>query len=427
MNALPGITKIALIILSFSVFQGSVYGQVTHEDSVRYRNQLDMKDVWRELTKKKKAADSPKLAEAKVFQRAYFPAAGYSSNTGLAVLGAANEVFTLKGSTKQSNALISFTYTQYRQIILPFQVNVWTKKDRFNIILDNRYINYPSSLYGLRGKSKLDSGYSVNFSWLKLHGSVLTRIAPNLYGGVGLYYDYFWDIKESGFKPATLTALNPKGLSSAFEYYVNQAVPPKKETAFGPAVKLLFDNRDNPVNATSGWFGYVGWHPAFKSWGSDSNWSTLVVDVRKYFSLSTKRYSALAFWAYYWENFGRSPFLLLPSTGWDEFWNTGRGYSQGRYRGNEMRYLEAEYRFQILNNGLLGGVAFANIQNFPDELFTSYSEFRGRQQTAVTAVGAGFGVRIKFNKYSRTNVAFDVGFGQQFPHPYFAVNLGEVF
>ncbi len=393
-------------------------------DSARYSNQVDMRDVMQHLFKN---SHSKKSKGKKNFQFAIFPIIGYTSNTGVAAAIGANALFTLKGSTKQSSVSTNFTYTLFNQTILPFSVNVWSKDDRFEFILDSRYINYPSSIYGLRGISKLDSGYSVNFKWLKLHGSVLTRLSDNLYGGVGLYYDYFWDIAEDGVPPVSPTNENPLGIGSAFEHYAAEKVPSKKEVAIGPAFRILYDSRDNPVNAWKGFYGSVLFHPVLKGLHSDTSWSSLVIDARKYFSFSESRENVLAFWAYYWQDFGKPSFLLLPSTGWDDFWNTGRGYSQGRYRGRTMQYLEAEYRFQITNNGLFGGVVFTNLQNFPKELYTSYSRYRDQEGIDVTSIGAGAGIRVKFNKYSKTNVALDVGFGQDVPRPWFAVNLGEVF
>ena len=43
--------------------------------------------------------------------------------------------------------------------------------------------------------------------------------------------------------------------------------------------------------------------------------------------------------------------------------NTGRGFTQGRFRGKNFVYGEADYRFGIARNRLLGGVAFANAQS----------------------------------------------------------------
>ncbi|HXC07115.1 MAG TPA: hypothetical protein VNZ86_20285, partial [Bacteroidia bacterium] len=80
-------------------------------------------------------------------------------------------------------------------------------------------------------------------------------------------------------------------------------------------------------------------------------------------------------------------------------------------------YLEAEYRFVLTENGLLGGVVFANAQ--------SVSEWPGLK-FEVIAPGAGLGIRVKVNKHSNTNFALDYGFGSNGSNGIF-VNLGEVF
>jgi hypothetical protein len=56
-----------------------------------------------------------------------------------------------------------------------------------------------------------------------------------------------------------------------------------------------------------------------------------------------------------------------------------------------MLYGEAEQRFKLSSNGLIGAVVFANI--------TSVSEFNS-QQFKYWHPGAGFGLQLKFNKYS---------------------------
>ena len=61
---------------------------------------------------------------------------------------------------------------------------------------------------------------------------------------------------------------------------------------------------------------------------------------------------------------GNPPYDLLPSIGEDPYSNTGRGFAQGRFRGKNMLYVESEYRFGILKNGLLGGVVLSSSINF---------------------------------------------------------------
>ena len=78
---------------------------------------------------------------------------------------------------------------------------------------------------------------------------------------------------------------------------------------------------------------------------------------------------------------------------------------------------EAEYRVQLTRNGLLGMVAFINLQSF--------SNINTWQFPAI-ASGAGLGVRLKLNKYSRTNIDLDYGWGRQGSRGFF-VNLAEVF
>ena len=82
-----------------------------------------------------------------------------------------------------------------------------------------------------------------------------------------------------------------------------------------------------------------------------------------------------------------------------------------------MLYLEAEYRFRILKNGLLGGVVFTNAQSVTDWPSNKFT-------TIYPAVGAG--IRIKVNKHSATNIALDYAFGIGGSNGIF-VNLGEVF
>ncbi|HTR30764.1 MAG TPA: hypothetical protein VMH27_15945, partial [Puia sp.] len=153
--------------------------------------------------------------------------------------------------------------------------------------------------------------------------------------------------------------------------------------------------------------------------GSQGNWANLQIDLRKYIPLRNDGRNILALWNFDWLSVGgRTPYLLLPSTGWDDMFNTGRGYIQGRYRGSDMEYLEAEDRFTISRNGLIGGVVFANFETFKRVLAAT--------QLHDIIPGWGAGIRIKLNKHSNTNICVDYGWGLQGSQG-IAVNVGEVF
>ena len=126
----------------------------------------------------------------------------------------------------------------------------------------------------------------------------------------------------------------------------------------------------------------------------------------------------MGFWSYnVFTLHGKPPYLALPFTGSDTYINSGRGYIQGRFRGQHMIYFETEYRFEITNNGFLGGVLFANVQSVSEPNSNKFE---------VLWPACGGGLRFKLNKFSNTNVAIDYGFGVGGSQGVF-VNLGEVF
>jgi hypothetical protein len=152
-----------------------------------------------------------------------------------------------------------------------------------------------------------------------------------------------------------------------------------------------------------------------KSMGSTTNWSSIYLETRKYFSFSAVRHKVLALRTLYWSTYGDVLYLNLPATFQDYKGRAGRGYSNSRFRGQQMAYAEAEYRFDISEHGFLGGVVFANAQ--------AMSEANNRFQTVRPAAGAG--LRLKFNRYSATNIALDFAVGKDGLN--FYINLGEFF
>jgi hypothetical protein len=368
--------------------------------------QLDMADIlYKIINKKIHRHISPKKHEVGKTHLSILPGFGYTLQTGFAGVLTGNVAFYSGTSKNQKISSIKFDlgYTQYNQYIIPLQANIWSKENKYNFIIDWRYLKYPSFTYGLGGRSLLSKGYVVDFSYFKIHQSVFRSIAKNLYAGLGYYLDYIWNIKE----------INPGGVTSFDRYGFF-----KTEAASGVALRLLYDSRLNQINPHKGFYSNIVYRPNFKFIGSQSNWQSLLVEFRKYVPLPFGSKNVIAFWSYNWlTTGGNPPYLLLPSTGWDDTYNTGRGYIQGRFRGKNMIYLEAEYRFGITRNGLFGGVVFANAQSFSKTL---------SQSTTLIEPTVGTGVRIKFNKISGTNLCIDYGFGLNGSRGIF-VNLTEVF
>ena len=368
-------------------------------DIIDVVNKLRGKDIHSRLYSPDKKLNKAHVSAA--------PAVGYALANGFAAALSANLAFYAYDTSNQkiSNFSTSITYTQKQQVILPLTINYWSKGNKYNFVSEWRYMKYPSPNFQLSSNSDASS-YTINFSYLKFHQSILKTIAPNLYGGIGYHFDCFWNIQELELPPQSTTGFQAYGFST-------------KETSSGLAIKLLYDSRLNQINANNGMYANIEFRPNFTFMGSDNNWQSLLLDVRKYIKLTHNSRNILAFWSYNLITVsGMTPYLLLPSTGWDDGgYNTGRGYVQGRFRGRNMLYLEAEYRFQITNNGLIGGVMFVNTQALTTNTNNVFN---------TVAPGWGAGLRVKFNKFSRTNISIDYGFGLNGSRGIF-VNLGEVF
>lgn len=371
-------------------------------------DQVDLVDLGRSFLKGHTATRKDTAAQkAGKLHVSALPAAGYTLQTGFAGVVSSNFAFytSTHSQANLSSVLTSITYSQYKQIIFPVQANIWTKGNKYNIVTDWRYLQYPSLTYGLGGNTSSDSGYNINYSYLRLHSAILKTVTKDLYLGLGYDLDYFWNISEID-PPAGKTDFQRYGLT-------------KTEKSSGVSLHLQYDNRRNAINPENGTYFSAAYRPNLTFLGSDNNWQSLILDTREYIRFPSSTRNVLAFWSYDWLTLGSGnpPYLLLPSTGWDPYSNTGRGYIQGRYRSKDMLYLESEYRFGILNNGLLGGVVFANIQSFSDPNTGQYNYIQP---------GWGGGVRISLNKFSRTNLCIDYGWGLHGSGGFF-VNLGEVF
>jgi outer membrane protein assembly factor BamA len=334
------------------------------------------------------------------------PGIGYSLSTGFGAIIATNTAFytTNDESSKLSNVFADIVYTQNEQFILHTQGNIWTKDNAYNIVTDWRYLKYPQKTYGLGMNTDIDRALDQDYQYVRMYTTVLKNLGNSFYAGVGYSLDYHYNITSTG-DPSLVP-----------EVTVSDA--PKKTTSSGINFNLLYDNRDNSINPDRGAYISVLYRPNFTFLGSDENWQSLRIDIRKYVRFPANSKNVLAFWSFNWLTpSGNSPYLDLPSTGWDPYNNSGRGYIQGRYRGKNMLYLETEYRFGVTHNGLIGGVVFVNAETFSEPITNSFNGI---------APAAGFGMRLKFNKHSKTNVAIDYGFGTNGSQGFF-VNLGEVF
>ncbi|HEY1871559.1 MAG TPA: hypothetical protein VGG71_10905, partial [Chitinophagaceae bacterium] len=359
-------------------------------------HQTDITDVARRVFKKNLPINDTAINEISKPHLTVLPAVGYSLQTGFAALLSANITFPAKEGQNLSTMVTSVTYTQYRQFIVPLQTNIWFKNGKYNFQSDWRFLKYHSFTYGFGTHSIMDDGYRIDYYYFRIHQNVSRKISRKFYAGLGIDADLYWNIREIDPAPGVKTDFETYGLY-------------KSETAVGPTINLLYDSRGNSINPENGSYLNISYRPKLKFMGSDATWQSLILEYRGYKKFPANSGNTIAIWSYNWFTFGgKPPYLLLPSTGWDANVNTGRGYIQSRFRGNDMLYLESEYRFLITSNGLFGGVVFANAQTFSNRESTLSANASLKDLDSVQP-GYGVGIRIKVNKFSRANLCIDYG------------------
>jgi hypothetical protein len=286
--------------------------------------------------------------------------------------------------------------------------NLWLPNNSWDILGDSRLLYYPQETWGLGGRPDQGRRLSINYKYVRFYQTFLRQIKPYLFAGVGVMIDDHYDMDTQG----------DSNLLRTFTHYKYGTSESAASFSRGITLNLLYDARKNSENPLPGYYANFVYRIDPPLPGSNSTWSSIYIDTRKYIPFGRQRQDMLALWGYYWSVLdGRVPYFDLPSIGWDPYQQrSGRGFPQNRYRGNSLVYAEAEYRRDITTSGLLGFVLFANANSVTEPGTGDFTYIH-------PAVGAG--LRIKFNKRSGTNIAIDCGHSKNYTGLY--INLGETF
>jgi hypothetical protein len=360
-------------------------------DTAHEKDLMDVYKLWFKLPPKTK---NPHPENKVYFTLNPLANAPTSSGNALVTSTTANVYLGPDSTTFLSTANFAPYFNFNRRFGLPLRSSIWLKDNAWNIQGDIRFLVYPQYTWGLGTSHTIDEKEWVNYKYIRFYQAVLKRVRPHLFIGIGYDLDYHFNIgSDSGVNLQTFTGYQ-YGLSGS-------------SLSSGLTLNLLYDTRNKNIYPFPGTYLNIVYrvNPGFL--GNLNSWQSIFVDVRKYLQLNTpakpSQQNTLAFWSFLWVNFfNTTPYLDLPSTGWDEYNRSARGFDQNRYRGKSLYYFETEYRRDITNNGLFGFVVFSNINTVSGSgtMFTSWHP------------AGGTGLRIKFSKASNTNFAIDYAFSK---------------
>src|SRR5450631_4399234 len=194
------------------------------------------------------------------------PIVEYTIATGFSPGIAGNVAFmtSVKQKTNTSSFLGALKYTQKKQFLVPIQSSIWTPGNKYNLVGDWRYLNYPQDTYGFGGYTKLADRYIVNYKYLRLYEMVLRNIGRDLYLGMGYMLDYHWNISEQEVQPGRITDFQKYGFS-------------KTSTSSAIAFDLLYDARESSIYPKPGsFYANLQYVPNARLLGDSSNWNSIV-------------------------------------------------------------------------------------------------------------------------------------------------------
>lgn len=360
---------------------------------------IDVDDLWHLLRHSGLAPDDAAASRHRFFVLA--PTIGSKPSTGFTGGLSGNAAFfagdpstthisTVTGGTKVS---------QLGQVLFAGRAAWFTADDAWFISAEGRMSWTSQSTYALGTNAPLTSGTNSRLDVMKFYETAYRRVAPGLFVGGGLNVSSHFNIR-----PGTTS---PDGWNQAafVSYNEKYGFASDHQASSGLNVGARYDTRDNGINPYGGMLASATYRTFFAHFlGGDSTWQQLSLDARTYWKLTSNGRQKLAVWFLGdMVTGGTAPFWDLPSTSMDG--RSARGYGEGRFRGEQLLYWEAEYRAALTSNGLLGAVVFANVTTIGssetgERLFQSY------------APAAGFGLRVLLNKRSRTNLCADWGWGK---------------
>ena len=382
----------------------------------------DLSDVIKQVLKKKyDSAQTPKKPGIPIL-----PSIGYNPSLGV-VIGAKSVTSFQVGTAENTTASVIGVEALYTS------KNIATLQARHNIFLPNNVLNFQGnwqlSRFGIvdfgigAGNARNggetfnldefptvigDSAFPIAFNYFRLQEKVFLQVAPHFFVGGGISINLHSKITDEKLSPTFSTP--------HFLYSVRNNYSPSAYNANGILFSLQYATREHPIRSYGGVYAELTLGSNTRWLGSTHRATQLQYDFRKYWSLSKQRPDkVLAVW--HWASYmlsGSVPYLDLPGTGSDAYYRMGRGYTISRVKGPSYAYFETEYRFPITANHLLSGVCFVNLQTASDDL--------GKKIFQNWEPAAGTGLRILFQKQSRSTICIDFAKGRGSSGIFFGLN-----
>jgi surface antigen Omp85-like protein len=405
MRPLPLLVCLSLAVCSLGTpAAGAQDADRPEEQAVQLWPTTDVFDLWHRWRTKDEPADEPADNPLEPSGRPFVLAPGISARPSTGVMFGLNGNLAFRrggpASTHLSTAIGGFRVSQKKQVLSNVRFAVFTPDDGWLLRGDHRvnWMSLDTYALGTNSNSGTLGASNVKFHHVRLQDTAYRGVGAGFFVGGGftmnLHRNIRTDDSDAIFDRSAYVA-----------YTGRHGFAADHQLSTGTNVGVLYDSRDNAINAAHGWLASAAYDTYFKGLGGDATWQQLSVDVRTFRPLTRTGSHLIAAWLLAdLITGGVAPYLDLPTIGGDV--RSGRGYAEGRYRGERLVYGELEYRGSLTRSGLVGIVGFVNTT-------TVANEDAGTKLFDAYAPAAGFGFRVLLNKRTRTNLCADWGWGKE--------------
>ena len=327
-----------------------------------------------------------------------FPVIARSIETGwsFGTVGSSTFRFSKRDTvSRTSNLQLLLLYSTKKQLVTAINGSQYFDKEKYILNEQVSFSSYPDKFWGLGKNTPDENEESYKFKQFYVYLHMLRKVAPSLFVGLLFETQRVWDIE---YKSGGL--FDQQKVAGRTDYHVS-----------GLGSSLTYDKRNNAFAPDQGIFCQLSFNHFDKFWGSDFNYTNVVVDLRKYLPVFGNK--VLAFQLYSFNNTGEVPLRSLASFGGA---NRMRGYYDGRYKDNNQLIMQGEYRFPVYKR--FSAVAFAGGGNVSNR-FADYS-------ISDIKVSYGAGLRFALDKKEKLNLRVDYGIGQGKNNGFY-LQLGEAF
>ena len=322
-----------------------------------------------------------------------FPSIGYNNSFGVQLGAMGMMIFNINKSdtiSPPSSLNAMGFYTGNKTWFGLLAQRLYFQQDNWRAVWAVRSgnINFQTFVDELPSSSGLYIDYNTKSKFA--YGALSHKVAERLYAGLSFSYHhvnttfYF----DEPFHFERDSAKNLVGIGIPFEY----------------------DSRDYIFNPSKGIYAKL--RTVFnQDWvGSDLNFNTLDLEANYYLPLKENVTLANRLTAY--TGLGEIPFEGQKVVGRNDI----RGYTKGKYRGDQVYSLQSEYRYSFKNK--FGVVGFAG-------LAAAFTSEKDKNKWSGILPGVGAGVRYKAIPARRINVGIDAAVGKEDWGVYF--RIGEAF